>query len=274
MQLVNEPILEDKPSAAAKAFDKQSEHFDADDLANPILQAWREQIYRHVGQHLQPGDHILELNAGTGIDALHFAGQGFRIHATDIAAGMVREISWKIEKHGKPGFTCQQLSFDRLSEVNAGPFDYVFSNFGGLNCTADLSRVAQGLTTLLNPGARITWVVMPPVCPWEWLWLMKGNAREAFRRFRTGGTTAHLEGEYFKTYYHSVSAISRALGNTYKLVSSEGLGVFSAPPASLNFYARYPKLYQWLRTADLACNTYYPFNRCGDHVIATFEKLI
>ena len=71
-----------------RAFSKQAVHYDQDDAINPILLAWRRQVYDHVEQFLRPHSHLLELNAGTGIDALHFLGQGHRVHCTDLSDGM------------------------------------------------------------------------------------------------------------------------------------------------------------------------------------------
>jgi hypothetical protein len=243
----------------------------ADDSASPIVQEWRKQIYDHVQRFLKPGNNLLELNAGTGIDALYFAKLGYTVHATDQSKGMVEQLMRKISLNNVLQLSCQQVSFQHLGKIEKNNFDYVFSNFGGLNCIHDLSRVTLDLPGKIKPGAYVTWVVMPPFCPWELLRLLQGNWGEAFRRFHRGGATAHLEGEYFQTYYHSLSDIRKALGNSFTLVRSEGLGVFSAPPAATRFYKNYSLLYRTLRKIDLAVKDYFPFNRWGDHIIVTFQ---
>ena len=260
-------------STVSLAFSKQAVHFDADDLANPILQAWRTQIYRHIETFLKPGHRILELNAGTGIDAIYLARKGYRVHATDLSAGMIQQLRKKIAIEPMPHLTCQQISFEKLNLLEEANFDYVFSNFGGLNCIQDLSLVTRYLSEKLNPAAYITWVVMPPVCPWEWLWFLKGKGKEAIRRFQRNGTTAHLEGETFQTYFHSHADIQNALGSSFIPVKSEGLGVLSAPPSATNFYKNFQGLYNILSKADKALSGHFPFNRWGDHIIATFQKI-
>ena len=272
MQHIKDPELINELSAVNAAFSKQALHFDEDDLANPILQAWRKQIYRHVEGFLKPGDRILELNAGTGIDAFYFARKGYCVHATDLSTGMVNQIKNKIAEEPLPSFSYQQVSFEHLDRVDQPHFDYVFSNFGGLNCTQDLSRVTRHLENLLNPGAYLTWVVMPPFCPWELLWLFKGKWKEATRRFYAGGTLAQLEGDYFQSYYHSLSDIQKALGNSFNFIKSEGLGIFSAPPSAIGFYKKYRNLNRSLQKAEEYFNNSFPFNRWGDHIITTFQK--
>jgi ubiquinone/menaquinone biosynthesis C-methylase UbiE len=242
-------------------------------LANPILQEWRKRIYAHVQSFLKPGSYLLELNAGTGIDALYFAGQGNRVHATDLSPGMVQEMEKKIFALGISGISCQQVSFQHLDEVTQGDFDYVFSNFGGLNCIQDLSLVTRHLSKKLKPGGYVTWVIMPTFCPWELSWLLRGKWRQAGRRFQKGGTRAHVEGEYFQTYYHSLADVQRALGRSFELVRSEGLGVFAPPPAAIRFYTNHPFLTRLLKRVDKALKDHFPFHRWGDHIIVTFRRI-
>jgi len=34
---------------------------------------------------------------------------------------------------------------------------------------------------------------------------------------------------------------------------------------------KHPNLYKMLRTIDAAVTRFYPFNRCADHIIVTFQ---
>ena len=58
-------------TSVQRAFSKQADHYDTDDSSNQILAAWRKKVYAHLNLFLKPSTRILELNAGTGIDALH-----------------------------------------------------------------------------------------------------------------------------------------------------------------------------------------------------------
>jgi hypothetical protein len=232
----------------------------------------RLQIYHHVDKFLRPSSHILELNAGTGIDAFRFANAGHRVHATDLSTGMIAEIVRKTK--GRPDLdrvTCQQLSYDNLDTITGTRFDYVFSNFGGLNCINDLSSVTSHLPALLNNNSYVTFVIMPPICIWEFLWVLKGQFKRAFRRLKKGGVYAHLEGEYFKTYYHSLSSIKDSFSADFKFVCTEGLGALSPNPGSTKFVAKYPALYTALRKADNIFRNSFPLNRWADHIIVTFQ---
>lgn len=256
-------------AAVQRAFSKQAEHYDHDDRSNPVLTDWRKQVYNHVDRFIAPGSHVLELNAGTGIDALRLANRGHFVLATDNAPGMIQKIKEKTKESGlKEKLQSMQCSFDSLAALNDKKFDYVFSNFGGLNCCKDLSRITKQLPALLNANGYVTWVIMPPISPWELLWIFRGKT-SAFRRFGKG--LAHVEGEYFRTYYHSLSSIKKSFGKKFKFIKAEGIGSLSPPPSSLTFIKEYPTLYRFLKNIDNSLNKYFPFNRCADHIIVTFQ---
>ena len=260
------------PEAINRAFSKQSAHYDETDNANAILTDLRKQVYRHVAGFMRPCSQILELNAGTGIDALYFARRGHAVLATDLSDGMIAQIERKIAANDLgQRLTCRQLSYEELHLLAGKKFDYVFSNFGGLNCIDDLSRVSRHLPPLLNPGAYLTWVVMPPVCPWELAGVLKGHGAKAFRRLQRSGAVSHLEGEYFKTYYHSLRAIRSALGRSFGLLKSEGLAALSPPPHRGSFPQVNRRLYSFLRWLDNRVGHAFPFNRCADHIVVTFR---
>ena len=255
-----------------RAFSKQSAHYDATDNANPILTDLREQVYDHVALFMNPGSRILELNAGTGIDALYFAERGHSVLATDISDGMIAQLKKKISDNDLEGrLSCRQLAYDHLEALEGEKFDYVFSNFGGLNCIEDLSRVSRQLPGLLMPGACVTWVIMPPVCPWELAGVLKGHGAKAFRRLHNNGTISHLEGEYFMTYYHTASKVRGALGPHFRLVKSEGLAAISPPPHHGDLPKKKKRLYSFLRSVDSLVRHTFPFNRWADHIVLTFR---
>jgi ubiquinone/menaquinone biosynthesis C-methylase UbiE len=258
--------------AVNAAFSKQSDHYDVDDERNIILKDMRSQVYRHVNRFIKPESEILELNAGTGIDALKFVSLGHRVFATDLSNGMIAQIKHKIEKYNlHPRLKCQQLSYEQIDHLAGEKFDFVFSNFGGLNCIKDLSVVSRHLPLLLKPGAIVTWVIMPRIYLWEIASLLKGHGKKAFRRMNKHGVKSHLEGEFFTTYYHSLSDIRKAFGKQFKLMAVEGLAAVSPPPHRIDLPTNSPWIYKWLRKTDKIVRTSFPFNRWADHIIVTFQ---
>ena len=126
----------------ADAFSLTAEKYDSFVQDHPHLTRMRRKVYAHLARFVPQGAHILELNAGTGTDAVQLAQHGYRVHATDVAPAMSdrRRVAGS-ELGLQDRVTVEQRSFLSLSNVPGAPFDAVFSDLGGLNCVADLSPV-------------------------------------------------------------------------------------------------------------------------------------
>jgi len=259
-------------ATVAEAFSLTAEKYDLFALDHPNQTRMRNKVYAHLEKHLRPGERILELNAGTGIDAAHLAQQGFQVHATDISPGMLARVRTKQETLGLANrLTYQQLSFTELDKAERAPYDAVFSNLGGLNCIADLRPVVAQLLQILRPGGLITWVIMPPVCLWELATVFLGQFRLAFRRFSKNGTTAHLEGKYFKVYYFSPKQVQAAFPPEFRLLSIEGLSVITPTAESKNLAKRHPRIYAALAWLDDRLAPRWPWRGWGDFFIVSFR---
>jgi len=260
---------------AAEAFNKQSSVFDKIYSPNIIIQYKRKRVREHVEIFLKPQSNILELNAGTGDDAIYFALKGHRVHATDIAENMQDVLMRKVADQGLQNMVSTELcSFNHLASMsNKGPYDLIFSNFAGLNCTGELDKVLQSFSSFLQPGGLVTLVVMPPFCLWETLLCLKGNFKTAFRRFNSGrGVTAHIEGTWFTCWYYSPSFIEKCLGNEFDVLSVEGLCTIVPPSYFENFPVKYPHFYAWLQNAEANLKRKLPWKNIGDYFIITLRK--
>ena len=266
------PVPTDHAERVALAFSRKAAEYDSFDDDHINLARMRSKVYDHVLRYLRPADRLLELNAGTGIDAAFFAARGQLVHAIDIAPGMIEHLTAKIDQqHLADRLTVQTLSFTELDRVVGAPYDYVFSNFGGLNCIADLSLVTRHLTQVLRPGGIVTWVIMPRICPWEIALMLKGQFKIATRRWQRQGTLAHVEGVRFTTYYYTPQQVLTALGPRFRLLRLEGLSVFAPPADRMEFPQRHPRLYRALIGLDDVLAPHWPFNYWGDFFILTAQ---
>lgn len=256
----------------AEAFSLTAEKYDRFAEDHPNLSRMRSKVYAHLMRHLKPGSRILELNAGTGTDAVFLARQGYFIHATDIAPGMLQRLQDKVlQQRLEQRITVQECSFLELEKIERGPFDAVFSDLGGLNCLPDLQPVVEKLPALLKPGGLVVWVLMPPICLWELGWAFKGDLKYAFRRLSAQGTQAHLEGKYFTIYYFNPRQVISLFQPRFTLLEVEGLSIFAPPAESKNLAIRHPSLYRALcRIDDFLCMK-RPFRAWGDFFIISFR---
>jgi ubiquinone/menaquinone biosynthesis C-methylase UbiE len=256
----------------AEAFSRTAEKYDAFAVDHPNQTRMRNKVYAHLSRFLEPGARILELNAGTGVDAVELARRGFYVHATDIATGMLERARDKMERLKlSDRITIQECSFTDLNKIQNPPFDAIFSNLGGLNCVSDLRPIIQQLPIVLKPNGLITWVLMPPVCLWEMAEIFRGHPRLAFRRLSKNGTRAHLEGLYFTVYYFRPKQVMAWFGTDYECLTIEGLSVITPTAESKNFAKLHPHLYGTLAWLDDRLSLRVPWQEWGDFFIITFR---
>jgi ubiquinone/menaquinone biosynthesis C-methylase UbiE len=256
----------------AEAFSRTAEKYDSFAEDHPHLTRMRNKVYSHVMRYVPSGARILELNAGTGTDAVQLAQRGYLIHATDIASGMLNRLQDKVNTLGlRDRITLEERSFLSLQDVQGKPFDAIFSDLGGLNCVPDLTPVIQQLPMILKPGGLVTWVLMPHICLWEMAEVFRGNFSLAFRRFSRGSVRASLEGLSFDVYYFSPRQVIQWFGKDFELVALEGLSVITPTAESKNFARWHPHLYRLLSRLDDRLSSYWPWYGWGDFYILTMR---
>jgi ubiquinone/menaquinone biosynthesis C-methylase UbiE len=270
---MSKPVFEHEQfETIAEAFSRTAEKYDAFAKDHPHLTRMRNKVYGHISQYLPRGSSILELNAGTGTDAVQLAQRGYSVHATDIAPRMLDRLRNKVrELNLQNWITWEERSFLSLDNVLGAPFDAVFSDLGGLNCVPDLSPVIRQLPKVLRAGSLVTWVLMPRICLWEWLEVFRGNFRLAFRRMRQRGVRANLEGLQFDVYYFSPRQVIDWFGKDYDLVALEGLSVITPTAESKNLVKRFPRLYRVLSWLDDKLSPHWPWYGWGDFYILTMR---
>jgi len=262
-------------SNAAAAFGKQAVVFDELYANDTIIKYKRARVREHVNQYLRPGSHILELNAGTGEDAIFFAGEGHYVHATDVSQGMLDKLAEKVDRADlTKQITHERCSYTSLQDLKeAGPYDHVFSNFAGLNCTDQLDKVLASLSPLVKTGGVVTLVILPKFCLWEFLLIGKGKFKTAFRRFSgKKGTKSHIEGEYFTCWYYNPSFIIQQMKNDFTLLQAEGLCTFVPPSYMMHFAEKYPRLYSFLCRVEKKYRYSRPWRTIGDYYIISLRR--
>jgi ubiquinone/menaquinone biosynthesis C-methylase UbiE len=260
---------------AEAAFTSQSGIFDEIYSGNTIVNYKRERVRAHVMQYLPANGYILELNSGTGEDALFFAQNGHKVHATDISAGMQQQLKRKIELNGMEASVSNELcSFTKLDQLtNKGPYDLIFSNFAGLNCTNELDKVLASFSELLKPNGMVTLVILPKFCLWETLLIFKGKFRTAFRRFfSNNGSSAHIEGTYFKCWYYNPSYIINRLKDKFDLLGVEGLCTIVPPSYIEGFAEKHLNGYKYLKKKEDQLKSRWPWKVIGDYYIISLRK--
>jgi len=213
--------------------------FDSVFTRSAIGQLQRKQVWSYL-EKIMPslkGLEILELNSGTGDDALLFSEKGFNIVATDISEEMLKVTVQKANQFSMQNkISSHYLDLDSFDETLFDKrFDLVFSNFGGLNCInpESLRKLLHKIPSILAPGGRFVAVVMPRFCLRESIHMLrKFRFKKAFRRMTSKEVIIDLQGTHLKTWYYNPSMIKKWAGSKFKLISTRPVGVL-LPPSSL-----------------------------------------
>lgn len=263
------------------AFDNIAAAYDTVEADNSIFQWMRRRVQLTALSTFERGSRILEAGCGTGTDALFFAEHGYRVVALDPSSEMVTVASEKILLAGfSTAVEFHQGGAERLEELvklyGAASFDGIFSNFGALNCLADLRQFARGAARLLRSGGAMLLNLMPPICPWEiGYYLFKRQPAEAFRRWRgrsgTPGICVNVGHQKIQTYYHTHAAVMAAFLHSFEIEKQFALSVL-APPPYLHGITRYQRFFSVLLNCEKVMAGWPWLRNWGDHVVIIMRK--
>ncbi len=260
---------------AILAFDSLAEQYDDLFTRSKIGRAQRGVVWSVLAQTFQRGNRILELNCGTGEDALFLSRNAISVVACDVSERMI-QIARKRLQGEDPDASIEfnVLPTERLHELRSATlFDGAFSNFSGLNCVENLRQTARDLAALLTPGAPLLVCLSTRFCISEILWFfIHGEFRKAFRRC-SGRTTAKVGEFAVDVHYPTVRQLQRSFSPFFVLRSCRGIGV-TVPPSYVEAWVRnHPNILGPLCSIDQTISTLPGFRVIGDHVLICFERV-
>jgi SAM-dependent methyltransferase len=284
---------------SSSPFDDMAADYDRSFTDSTIGKLMRQAVWRRLDACFRPGDRVLELNCGTGADAIYLGRRGVRVLATDIAPAMLDVVRAKVARAGLENMVeVELLAIEDLARAQgyketrrqgdkemkrqdalslsrglpvslSGSFDGALSNFGGLNCVADLGAVAAGLAACLRPGATALLCVMGPLVPWEWAWYLgRGQPAKAFRRLRRRG----VAWRGLTIRYPSIGALRRAFGPWFRPRRVSAVGALLPPSYTEGWAARRPRLLERLARWERRLETLPPLPWLADHYLLELER--
>lgn len=261
-------------SAAGAAFDQIAQDYDQIFTDSLTGRAQRNGVWKVLRQTFRKNDKILELNCGTGEDAIFLGRNGVSVVALDASRQMIARAKYRLHNLAHLPVIFRELPTERIGELHPRTqYDGVFSNFSGLNCIADLDAVAASLAGLVKPGGQLVLCFSTRFCMIEILYyLALGQWRKALRRCK-GYADVMLDGEQFTVYYPTLRRICQFFAPDFRLYFITGIGV-TVPPSYLEPWARrHPRLFLLLRRLEEQLATLPILRSTGDHVLLCFEKV-
>lgn len=253
-------------------FDKAALKYDETFTNTQIGKMQRYLVYHQFKKHLIGIQNILEINCGTGEDAIWLAQQKFSITATDISEKMIAvaksksnydNITFKVADNK----TIQQTFKDQQ-------FDLIFSNFGGLNCLSpeEINIFFKNVTSVLSEKGKMILVIMPKNTLWEqFYFLMKLQFSSIFRR-KKEKVIANVDGEKVTTYYYNPKEIVNLSKQYFSIIDTKPIG-FLVPPSYLEpFFKNKLWLLKFLNTMEKRLKNWGFLSKYADHYIITLQK--
>ncbi len=171
------------PDGVASAYDSIAADYDTQVEGD----AWmRDILWRHFLAVFAPGNHILDVTCGTGLDAMFLAARGMWVTALDISPGMVQRLRAKAAWAGVSD-RVQALVCDAGAPAlwPSAHFDGIISTFAGLNTLTDLGAFACAAAPLLRGGGHLIVHILSRCSAWECLGLAaRGRWQDARRLCR------------------------------------------------------------------------------------------
>ncbi len=260
--------------AAGRAFDSIAERYDGIFTHSLIGRAQRQAVWERIRQAFGPDDYVLEVNCGTGEDALFLARHQVVVLACDASEKMIGVARGRLsaENPSSP-VEFDVLPIERLSELSRGRlFDGILSNFAGFNCVRDLVRAAGDFAVLVKPGGALLLCVSTRVCIWETFWFLSHKKpKEACRRW-PGHARAALGERVVEVHYPTIMQLRTAFAPWFGLRSTIGIGMTVPPSYMEPFVRKHPVLLRGMCNVDRLICSWPLFRVLGDHVLLRLER--
>src|SRR6266566_981078 len=261
-------VLDDYARLVRLSFDALADDYDSVVGDNRFDLRLRDTTRGILDRTFHPGDRVLEVGAGTGLETLALARRGVYVLATDISSRMLDRLSEKAVAQGLDPFV--QTRIERAADIALlqdefewGSFDGAFSDFGALNCEPNLGSVPEALAQLLRPGAPLVMAIWNRVCLAETVaYLAVAKPSRALARLRDPVPVGRSRFG-IPVYPHSLGDIVRLFKSYFVVIRVTGLPVF-APPYDLAVRLQRHTLALELADAiDRGLAARFPFNRLG-----------
>ena len=254
------------------SFDKAATTYDESFTNTAIGKFQRNAVYEIVLNHIKNTKTILEINCGTGEDAIWLAKQGIEITATDISIEMIAVAK---SKTNLENLTFLQANCISVSEQFSNKkFDLLFSNFGGLNCLTkkELEKFLNNTSQILSEKGKMILVIMPKNTLWEKAYfILKGKFKTAYRR-KKNVAIANVDGEKVSTYYFNPKDVVNLSKTNFELIETKPIGFFIPPSYLEPFFKNKKSFLNILNCLESKIKNWSFLSKYADHYLIVLQK--
>lgn len=250
------------------SFDKAAKDYDSDFTHSRIGLSQRARVWEYLESAIKTESisNVLELNCGTGEDAVFLSQLDCEVTATDVSKSMLAVARQKASDH-KQAITFAQLDLCEPKLESSDKYDLIFSNFGGLNCLdrSQLTSLAHWSMNRLKKDGSLILVIMPRDTLLEkWYRIYKRDKLALRLRQSEQPIQVNVDGESVKTYFYNPKEIMELFPNAImKKVTPTGF---------VPSYWTGHKLEPLLSLMSLSLNFIKIGGKYGDHYLMHLKK--
>jgi ubiquinone/menaquinone biosynthesis C-methylase UbiE len=195
--------------------------------------AWmRRKLHAHYASVFRPGQRVLDIGCGTGIDAEFLAASGVCVLGIDTSGEMLARLRARIDAAGLGDrVEARELLIQQLNRLGEQRFDGIISAFASLSTVPHLMPFARDATRLVRPGGRMILHMLNRFSLWEFLghvvhgrWTAAEQVgRDSRRVFTIGGQPVQ------HSVYFAEDAYRRYFMAGFRLRGTYGLGTLRPP---------------------------------------------
>ena len=250
-------------------FDDMASSYDENFSQTYLGKYYRNRTHVLMEKYWKGNHKILDLNCGTGEDAVYLASKNNNILATDLSDNMLKIVNEKIiTLNLEDKVSTKKLDLNDLDILENMKFDGVLSNFGGLNCIEDIQSFVSEISRFILPGGILIITLMGRYTPWEWLYfLTKMSLNKAFRRISEKSEWKGLD-----IYYPHISTVKQTLSNEFILLEQEALGVFMPPSYMNNFVENHSSVFNFLEKLESHISKSSVSMHLNDHYTLVYKR--
>ena len=277
MRLIEPPETTPYLRAVEALFDQSAPTYDRIVEGNRLDMHLRNVALEFLVKLFRPGQRVLELGCGTGLETIPLAQTGVDVVAVDISSNMLAQLERKARETSPTGrIETRKASISQLVDIvrdlGPGSFDGAFSHFGALNCEPDLRTVPSDLHELVRTGGRISLGVWNRTCLAE-MTISTLGLRPARALGRLQSSVPVGRSRFgVPVYPHSPAEIGRLFGPRFSFEEAMGVSFFVPPYNLAGRFSRFPQFVSFLEMADrVMCRRPF-FRYLGDHFLLGMRR--
>ena len=195
--------------------------------------AWmRDVLWARYQRLFRPGERVLDVGCGTGLDAIFLARRGVAVTGIDVSPAMIARLREQVSSLGLADrVEARMLDYAALGDWPGAQIDGIISAFAGLSTAPDLAPFAADAARLLRPGGRMLVHLLNRFSLWEWLLLVACGRWSAARHLgQQRERVFTIGGQPVQHYLWSqAEAYQRFFARDFTLTRAYSLGVLRPP---------------------------------------------